>query len=221
MGITTGLKMRDFHKVFAGTVILLASWSTTAIAGELYRWVDDQGIVHFGDSVPPEFSKTDRQVLNERGVTIKELPGEKTAEELEAEQRTNAIDDAARRRQLEEEQRNAVLLSTYLSIAEIEALRNRRKELLDGQIRVTEVYLLNLREKLLKLQKDASRFQPYNSDPNAPPIHDWLAKELADTLDSILVYQQTLADTQTQKAEMVAKFDEDIGRFKTLKGLNN
>ena len=84
MGITTGLKMRDFHKVFAGTVILLASWSTTAIAGELYRWVDDQGIVHFGDSVPPEFSKTDRQVLNEHGVTIRELPGEKTAEQLEA-----------------------------------------------------------------------------------------------------------------------------------------
>ena len=50
--------------------------------------------MHYGDSVPPEYSKTDRQVLNERGVTIKELPGEKTAEELEAEQRTDAIDDA-------------------------------------------------------------------------------------------------------------------------------
>jgi hypothetical protein len=221
MGFTTGSYMGNFQKVFAGTILFLSGYASIAIATELYRWVDDQGTVHFGDSVPPEYSKTDRQVLNERGVMIKELPGEKTAEELEADKRSDAIDDAERRRQLADERRDAVLLSTYLSIAEIEALRNRRKELLDGQIRVTEVYLLNLREKLLQLQKDASRFQPYNSDPNAPPIHDWLAKELADTLDSILDYQQTLADTQKQKGEMVAKFDADIERFKTLKGLNN
>jgi len=221
MDFTIGSNMGNFQRVFVVTITVLAACAGTAIAGELYRWVDSEGTVHFGDSVPPEYSKTDRQVLNERGVTIKELPREKSAEELEADKRADAIDDAERRRQLEDEQRDAVLLSTYLSIAEIEALRNRRKELLDGQIRVTEVYLLNLREKLLKLQKDAARFQPYNSDPNAPPIHDWLAKELADTLDSILVYQQTLADTQAQKGEMVAKFDADIHRFKALKGLNN
>lgn len=213
--------MCNFQRVFAVTALLLASGTSMSIAGELYRWVDEQGIVHYGDSVPPEYSKTERQVLNERGVAIKELPRQKTAEELEADQRADAVDDAERQRQREAERRDAVLLSTYLSIDEIEALRNRRKELLDGQIRVTEIYLLNLREKLMALQKDAARFQPYNADPNAPPIHDWLAKELADTLDSILVYQQTLADTQALKVEMVAKFDEDIDRFKQLKGLND
>jgi len=213
--------MRNFQRNIVVAMISLAGCAGSAISGELYRWVDNEGTVHFGDSIPPQYSKTDRQVLNEFGVPVKELPGEKTTEQLEADKRTNAIDDAERRRQLDAEQRDAVLLSTYLSIAEIEALRNRRRELLDGQIRVTEVYLLNLREKLLRLQKDAARFQPYNSDPNAPPIHDWLAKELADTLDSILVYQQTLVDTRAQKDDMVAKFDADIDRFKTLKGLNN
>ena len=213
--------MRNFQTIFAVALISISGYAGVANAAETYRWVDDEGTVHFGDSVPPEYSKTDRQVLNDHGVTIKELPREKSTEEIEAEVRTDAVDAAAVRRQMEDEQRDAVLLSTYLSIAEIEALRNRRGELLNGQIRVTEVYLLNLREKLLKLQKDASRFQPYNSDPNAPPLHDWLAKELADTLDSILVYQQTLVDTRAQKDEMVNKFDADIDRFKTLKGLNN
>lgn len=212
--------MCGIHRVFAAAIILLAGWFNTVMATELYRWVDAEGTVHFGDSVPPEYSKTDRQVLNERGVAIRELPREKTPAELEDEKRASAIEDAEQRQILDQQERDAVLLSTYLSIDEIEALRNRRKELLDGQIRVTEVYLLNLREKLLKLQKDAARFQPYNSDPNAPPIHDWLAKELADTLDSILVYEQTLTNTRTQKLQMVAKFDEDIDRLKELKGLN-
>ena len=212
--------MCGFHRFFAGVVLVLAGLTNAAISAELYRWVDEDGTVHFGDSVPPEYSKTDRQVLNDRGVAIKELPREKTPEELEAEQRANAVEAAEQRRMQVERERDAILLSTYLSIDEIEGLRNRRKELLDGQIRVTEVYLLNLREKLVKLQKDAARFQPYNADPNAPPIHDWLAKELADTLDSILVYEQTLADTRVQRVEMVDKFDEDISRLKELKGMN-
>ena len=82
------------------------------------------------------------------------------------------------------------------------------------------MYLANLRQKLQKLQTDASRFQPYNSDPNAPPIHDWLAKEMSNTLNSILVYEKTLGDTRIQQSELVAKFEKDIDRFRSLKGLN-
>ncbi|MGI9330464.1 MAG: hypothetical protein ACR2QB_07065, partial [Gammaproteobacteria bacterium] len=100
------------------------------------------------------------------------------------------------------------------------ALRNRRTEMLDGQINYTEVYLKTLREKLGRLQKDAGRFRPYSSDPKAPPIHENLAKELSDTLDSIIRYEQTLNDTQARKAKLVTKFEQDITRFRELKGLN-
>ena len=148
------------------------------------------------------------------------LPAEKTAEQRESDKRTQAIEEAEQRQIEQAYERDKVLLSTYLSINEIQALRNRRKELLEGQIRVTQVYLMNLREKLTKLQADASHFQPYIPDSNAPPIHDWLAKELANTLNSILVYEQTLIDTREQKNELVAKFDSDIDRFRHLKGLD-
>ena len=116
--------------------------------------------------------------------------------------------------------RDNVLLSTYLSVEEIKDLRNRRRELLDGQIKVTELYLNNLRSKVTKLQKDASRFQPYNPDPNAPPIPDRLAKELSNSLKSILVYEQTLIDTRDKKEKLVAKFDSDIDRFQHLQSQN-
>ena len=135
-------------------------------------------------------------------------------------QRQQAIEAAEQKRVRDASQRDIVLLNTYLSVNEIEALRNRRKELLDGQIRVTETYLANLGTKLVKLQKDASRFQPYNPDPNAPPIHDRLAKELSNTLNSILVYEQTLIDTRNKQTQLVAKFASDIDRYRHLRGLN-
>lgn len=204
-----------------GIVVLIGSVSGAGAAeGQLYRWVDENGIVHFGDSVPPEYARTERHVVNEHGISVDVLPAQKTEEQLQDQARLEALAAAEKRRFEETQQRDAILLSTYLTVDEIEALRNRRKELLDGQIRVTEIYLANLREKLQKLQTDASRFQPYNSDPNAPPIHDWLAKELSNTLNSILVYEKTLDDTRVQQSQLVAKFDKDIDRFKHLKGLD-
>jgi len=213
--------MGKYFWPFAGLLLLLGS---TAAAGpnegKLYRWTDANGTVHFGDTVPPEYAKTERQIVNEHGITVDTLPAEKSVDELAEQARMEALAEAEQRRAEELDQRDNILLNTYLSVDEIEALRNRRKELLDGQIRVTEIYLSNLREKLQKLQTDASRFQPYNSDPNAPPIHDWLAKELSNTLNSILVYEKTLDDTRVQQTELVAKFEQDIDRFRDLKGLN-
>ncbi|MDP7659649.1 MAG: DUF4124 domain-containing protein [Gammaproteobacteria bacterium] len=199
--------------------ILLLSNSLLA-AGTLYRWVDEKGEIHYGDRVPPEEVKLDREILNEYGVAVKFLPHELTAEELVTLQRQQAIKAAEQQRIHEADQRDKVLLNTYLSVEEIVALRNRRKELLDGQIHVTEAYLKNLRTKLIKLQTDSARFQPYNPDPNAPPINSRLARELSNTLKSILVYEQTLIDTRSKQTQLVAKFTSDIDRYRHLRGLH-
>ncbi len=212
---------RNFKLTIAvGAMLLGSSVIATATAAKLYRWVDESGEVHFGDRVPPEEVKLDREVLNEHGVTVKVLSHEMSEDEQVAQKRQQAIDAAEQKRLRDANQRDIVLLNTYLSIEEIEALRNRRKELLEGQIRVTEVYLTNLRSKLTKLQTAASRFQPYNPDPNAPPINSRLAKELSNTLKSILVYEQTLVETREKKTQLVAKFDTDIDRYRHLRGLN-
>ncbi|MGI9344186.1 MAG: DUF4124 domain-containing protein [Gammaproteobacteria bacterium] len=213
--------MSKLRPLVCATLLLLSgAASVHAGDGQLYRWVDKDGVVHFGDSIPPEYAKNERHVVNQYGVTVDTLPAQMNEEQLAERRRLEALAEAEQKRAVELEQRDNILLNTYLSIDEIEALRNRRKELLDGQIRVTEIYLTNLREKLKRLQTDASQFQPYNSDPSAPPIHDWLAKELSNTLNSILVYEKTLDDTRVQQTEIVAKFEADIDRFKHLKGMN-
>jgi len=213
---------RNFRLTIAIGILLLAgSVIESAMAAQkLFRWVDKNGEVHYGDRVPPEEVKLDRDILNEYGVTVKSLPREMTKEEQVERQRKEAIELAEQKQLLAAKRRDVILLNTYLSINEIESLRNRRTDLLAGQIRVTEVYLANLRSKLTKLQKDASRFQPYNPDPNAPPINSRLARELSNTLNSILVYEQTLIDTREKQTELVVKFTNDIDRYRNLRGLN-
>ena len=145
--------------------------------------------------------------------------GEKTEAERVAEAEAAALKAEIQRVKAEADERDGILLNTYLSVREIESLRNQRTEMIDSQIKLTELYLDSLHLKLGKLQKDASRFRPYSSDPNAPPIHHNLARELSDTLDSIILYEQNLEDARMRKDAVVQKFAADIDRFKELKGL--
>jgi hypothetical protein len=211
--------MNKRWQILAALMAALIAFNAQA-QGKVYRWVDDEGVTHFGDSVPAEYATKDREVLNDYGVAVASQEGAQTADELAASaEQEQAIAEQQRREQATRA-RDETLLTTYLSVDEIESLRNRRTEMLDGQINYTEVYLEALREKLGRLQKDAARFRPYNSDPQAPPIHENLARELSDTLDSIIRYEKTLTDTRERKLAVVAKFDEDISRFRELKGLN-
>jgi hypothetical protein len=204
--------MTNFRVLIPAGLLLLAV-SIAADAQQLYRWVDENGVVHYGDRVPPEYAKVRRDILNDQAVRVGTLEAEKTVEQLEAEAiEAQRIEDESRRDQ--------VLLTTYLSIEEIEQLRDRRLELIDAQIRVTNLYLSNLRDRLKKLQREAEAFSPYNPDPDAPAIDEKLARELTTTLESILLYEKTLDKSRDEQDLLVAKFDSDIDRFKELKAIN-
>ncbi len=183
---------------------------------KLYRWVDENGIVHYGDSIPAKYAEIERQVVNEHGITVDVLEAKKTDEQLAEEQR---LEDLQRAR---EEQRRAdqALLATYLTVAEIELHRDRRIELFQAQARVTELYLSNLKRRLEKLQKDASRYRPYSQNPDAEMIDPDLVADITTTKDTIERHEQNLKKFQEDEQNIVARFDGDIDRFKKLKGLN-
>lgn len=205
--------------VFAIT-ILVASSSLAAEGLRAYRWVDDAGVTHYGDRVPPEYAGSELSVLNEQGVKVNSVAGTKSPEELAREGRERDLRAEQIKKRDAALLRDRVLLSTYLSVEEIEALRDRRVELVEGQMRVIQTYLDNLRAKLIKLEQESQRFSPYSPDPNARPIDEKLARELSDTLDSIMLYEKNLSKTRTEHDTLVDKFAADISRFEDLHSLN-
>lgn len=186
--------------------------------GRLYRWVDDKGVVHYGDSIPPQYANRDRNILNNQGVAVGFEEGEVTPEERAAINRREAEQEAARLAREDIARRDRMLLETYLTVADIEDLRDRRLELLESQIKVTELYLNNLRKRLVGLQTEASVFKPYTTDPNAPQIPENLALDISRTAASINLYEQTLARTRNDQSSLRLSFNNDIARFRELKG---
>ncbi len=62
---------RTFFRLFAclATGILV---SGTAAAAEVYRWVDENGEVHYSESLPPEQKENQYDVLSSSGLVIKQ-----------------------------------------------------------------------------------------------------------------------------------------------------
>jgi hypothetical protein len=199
-------------------VSTLASAQQRQQQGRLYRWVDQNGVVHYSDSVPPEFAETDRDILNKQGVAVGSEEGLITAEERAEMERLEAEAAERRQRQQDAARRDNMLLETYLTVDDIEDLRDRRLELLESQIKVTELYLANLRKRLATLQVEASHYKPHSDRDDAAELPDELALDIARTLSSIQLYEQRLSRTRSDQSEVRASFDRDIVRFKELKG---
>src|SRR4026209_733931 len=102
------------------TAVLLAFLAGGALAQDkgkkVYRWVDKNGQVHYGDSVPAEYAEQDRDVLNKQGVKIGREEGTITPEEAAA----KAAEDKATADDLKRKLRDRVLIQTYQSVKELE-----------------------------------------------------------------------------------------------------
>ena len=207
---------------FGATLLVVAAIALpsngSAQGQRLYQWKDKDGVTHYGQTVPPEYADRDRNILNEDGVRVGFEEGEITEAERAAAAAREAEAEKERLAKVESARYDRMLLETYLSVADIEELRNRRLELLESQIKVTELYLSNLRKRLVGLQSEASSFKPYTTKENAPQIPENLALDLSRTTSMITLYEQTLSRTRSDQVALRKSFDSDIARFRELKG---
>ncbi|HEY8507257.1 MAG TPA: DUF4124 domain-containing protein [Steroidobacteraceae bacterium] len=175
-----------------------------------YRWVDENGVVHYGDSVPPQYATQETVVLNEQGIEVGRNSGQKSPEQLAKEAELAAA--AARQRQHDQ-----FLLNTYTSVRDIEQLRDQRLEQLQGQRVAAELYIEGLESRLSGLQARAMKFKPYSKNPNAHRMPDDLAEELVRTLNEVNSQRKALEAKAEEEAALRAQFQADIERFKELR----
>jgi hypothetical protein len=190
-----------------GAGAALAQSSDKSVA---YRWVDEHGVVHYGDTIPPQYARNSKQILNSEGVQIGQIDAEKTPQQLAAEAHAQA-------RRMAQQQHDYFLLSTYTSVKDIESLRDERLAQIEAQQTAAQQYVQSLTSRLSSLQSRAQQFKPYSSRPNATRMPDDLAQELVQTLSEVHVQDQAIEARTEQEAQVRAQFQSDIERFEALK----
>ena len=179
-----------------------------------YRWVDEQGVVHYGDHIPPQYANQERHVLNGQGVEVGRLDAQKTPEQLTKEARERAA-------QIRQRQHDAFLVNTYTSVKDIEALRDVRLEQMRGQRTAAEQYVESLRSRLSTLQTRALLFRPYSPNANARRMPDDLAENLVRTVNELDTQSRALAAKSEEETSLREQFQEDIERYRALHTLHS
>jgi hypothetical protein len=209
------------NSIVRNIFVLAIVLATPALAQQggreaLYRCHDLHGKMHVSSSLPAECQDRDTEVLNQRGNVVRVIEGAETKAKRLAEEGDIA---KAQKEKADRALEDRVLIDTYLTVADIERLRDQRLDLVDTQLKITEQHVTTLKERVERLRQQSARFKPYADKPNAPPLPDHIAEELINTLKSVSVDQQTIDIKRNEQATMTAKFAKDIKRFKELKGI--
>jgi len=182
------------------------------VAAKLYKWVDDNGTTHYGETIPPEFADKDRLELNKEGRVIKSeevmTPERRRAKELEEEKKREE-DKAAYEQQLHDK----TLINTYSNVNEIDLARKRSLQQVDARINMLNTSLKSARDNLLSLQNEADGYSKANRKIPAS-----LQEDLNDAQERLVKLQQDLEKPNAQKAALEARFKADRERYIELTG---
>lgn len=184
--------------------------SSSKDGGVTYKWVDENGITHYGDRLPPQYATKESTLLNKQGVEIRRNAAQMTPEEIAEEKRKEQA-------MLRQKQHDAFLLTTYTSVKDIEALRDERLDQIGGQRRAAEQYVEGLHSRLTNLQTRAKSFAPYSESANARQMPDDLAEDLVRTMNEMRTQKNALAAKDAEESALRNQFQADIERYRELR----
>jgi hypothetical protein len=200
---------------------LLSAAGSQSMAATLYKWVDENGSVHYGNSLPPEQSKKSHQQLNSRGMVLSTTDAAKSPEEL--------AEETEKQRKLEEQQaeearlksiqddKDRVLLLTFSNEEELELVRDNRIEVINSVIRLIESSIGSTQSKLDKLAQTAE--QNYTSKGKKVP--GGMAQKIEHFERKIASRKDQLEAKIAERERIRGKYELDLERFRLLKSASN
>jgi hypothetical protein len=98
---------------------LAISLTAPAAAKDTYRWVDENGKVHFSESLPPEYADKPHQKINDAGIVIEEVTDPVAAARAQAQPNKKAEPEPIYTPEEIRDQSDRLLLLKYRSEQEI------------------------------------------------------------------------------------------------------
>lgn len=194
-------KLKLFAALVTGLTLSLPAMAT------LYKWVDNNGTTHYGETIPPEYADKDHEVLNKEGRVIR-------SEEVMTPERRHARDlqDAKKREEaeaaLEQQRHDKTLINIYNSADEIDLARIRNVQQIDARINAINFSIKAANDNLLSLQSEADNLAKANRKIPAS-----LQQDLQDAKDRLTKLQKDVAVPLAEKAALEARFAADKARY--------
>jgi len=196
-------------------VFLPAFLVVTAVSAErTFKWVDEEGNIHFGDRVPPRYANREREEINQQGRTVKVYEAPKTAEEKAEIRRQAELDAAEKERAKKRTIHDRSLLATYSSEEDMLMARDGKIASVDALIQLTNSRIDSSRKRLLTLETEAAEFER-----SGKPVPKILQSQITTARSQLIDNEAFVIAKEKEKQVITEKFSADISRYRELKGL--
>ena len=187
-------------------MVLLIVMSCSSVAKKkLYKWVDENGQVHYSDSVPVDQLKKKHEELNDQGVVLEKVTDIKTKEEIEAEKDAIQLKKDLKKIADAKELQRQNIIKSYTNESEITRLKEERLAALTRNIELANqslVFQKESREQLLSMAADHER--------NGKEISKALKSRIT-TIEEKIEYQiEFIKAKESEISKVNEKFDSDI-----------
>jgi hypothetical protein len=197
--------MKNFRYFIFLPALLIAS---TAVAERTFKWTDNEGQIHYGNRVPPEYAKAERRVINEQGRTVKVYEAAKTPEEKATAKK--AADLAARKKVLDDKQaiHDHSLLATYASEQDMQLARDGKVASVEALLQLTNSRIESMKQRLLGLTEEAATYE--RSGKQLPHT---LESQIKNLRAQITKNEGFVEEKSQELAGINRQFDADINRY--------
>ncbi len=181
-------------------------------AAKLYKWVDDNGVTHYGEVIPPEYADKSRVELNKQGKIVKEKHV-LSPEERAAQKELDAVKLEKKEATLKQERYDKTLTSTYSNSKEIDLARKRNLLHIDTRINSIKSQIKMANDNLVGLKNEAAGYTKTKKK-----VPESLKDDLLDSETRLTKVQLELKKSETERSEIDARYDADKLRYKELTG---
>lgn len=192
---------------------ILLSGVLSAEAQTVYRWIDEDGEVHYGHSVPPEHTRRGYEVLGRDGIVRERVEPAPTADEVAERRAQRQRAQELAEQQRSREARDRMLLISHGSEQSILSSMEMELVALNSQRASIRVALDQVEHRFERLLSEAAE----HSDEGQP-----VPARLQESLDDVRAELRRLRSDQAALDEredtIRARYQEDIERFRELMG---
>ncbi len=214
MSITLSIRIanNDFTMKIKLLLLVLAIFFSTTAQAQLFRWIDDQGVVHYSDRIPQQDAKRQHKVLGNNAQTVEVVSAQKTQEELAAEHRLLLEQQEQERLAKEQRMKDATLLRTFGSVADIDRILNDRISSIQNNINLIQTKIGKI---IVKLKESEKKRAGFVEREQLVPVQ--LAENIREYRGQISKLQDKVGETRQMQEDITARFSEDKKRFIFLK----
>jgi hypothetical protein len=192
-------------KLFVSAAALCAVFSLSAEA-KLFKWVDNNGTTHYGETIPPEYANKETMSL-EKGRVEKRV-------DKNSLKKAALKDPAAEKARIEAERHDNALINTYSSEKEIDLARERNLQQVEARTDSFTILLKSAQDNEVQLQKEAGGLAKQGRK-----IPKSLEEDLVAAKARIAKLQGDLDNSLKENTAVKARYDADKARYRELKGI--